>query len=170
MKVLILIKKFGNLMVLISAYIGVLALAVMSFAISCEVIVRYFFNSPTIWSAEVSRFCNVYVFFMGLAYTLREKAHINVELVINFIPTRPKVFLEIITNIIGIVLAIIITIEGWKMFVDAYTFSIRSMEVLRTPLVIPYFCVLWGGFWLAIQFMFEVSTNIQSLAQGEKIS
>jgi len=167
MKIFILIKKFSDSMIKLSAYIGALALAIMSIAITYEVIFRYFFNSPTIWSSEVSRYCSVYILFMGLSYTLREKAHINIEIVTKYIPTKPRIFIKILTDCIGMALALLIIIEGWKMFYEAYDLSLKSMEVIRTPLAIPYFCIPWGGFWLAVQYMIQLSSNFQSLIRGE---
>lgn len=167
MKIIALINNFCKKMIAISGYMGALAMAIMAFAVTYEVILRYFFSSPTIWSNEVSRFCTVYAFFMGLAYTLRDKSHINVEIVTKLLSAKRKAFFEIITNSIGVILALLFVVEGWKLFYEAYEFSFRSMEVLRTPMVIPYFCIPWGGFWLAVQYLYELSGSIQRLKKGE---
>ena len=167
MKITALINSFSKNMITISGYIGALAVAVMAFSVSYEVVLRYFLNSPTIWSVEVSRFCTVYAFFMGLAYTLRDKSHINVEIVTKYLPAKGRAFFEIVTNSIGVILSLLFVVEGWKMFYEAYEFSFCSMEVLRTPMVIPYFCIPWGGFWLAVQYLFELKGSIQQLQKGE---
>jgi len=167
MKIFAYINIFCKYMISISGYIGSFALAIMTISVTYEVVFRYFFNSPTIWSVEVSRYCMVYVFFMGLAYTLRDKSHINIEIVIKFLSTKQKAFIEIITNGIGIILSLIFVMEGWKMLYEAYEFSFRSMEVLRTPMVIPYFCIPWGSFFLAVQYAFDLRCSIQSLIKDE---
>ena len=103
----------------------------------------------------------VYMFFLGLAYTLKEKKHISVELVVRFIPSNYMNIIEIITNSIGIVISIIITNEGLKMFVESYTLNIRSFDVLRTPLCIPHFSIAWGGVFLSAQYAIEFIESLK---------
>ncbi len=160
-------KRFSHLMVTISACIGAAALATMSIAVTYEVVFRYFFNMPTTWSTETSRYCSVYIFFMGLAYALKEKSHIRVEIVVKRFSSRFRCILNVVTSSVGIVLSLVIAVEGWKMFFEAYEFSLRSMEVLRTPLVIPYFCIPWGGFWLAVEYTIEMLEHAHDLVKGE---
>ena len=44
-----------------------------------QVIFRYFFNHPLFWSEELSRYCFVWIVFVGAAIAVKHGAHIGVD-------------------------------------------------------------------------------------------
>jgi len=62
-----------------------------------EVIMRYVFNQPTIWAHELSAMLYAIFFLLGGAYTLRWKAHINVDVVYVRLPPRIRAIVDLIT-------------------------------------------------------------------------
>ena len=155
-------NKVVDRMLIITASVGALAVIIMMVAINVEVFSRYIFNNPTEGADEIVRFCNVYILFLGLGYALRENAHVSVELLVRFFPKKLMNLIAIITNIIGIAIALSLTYEGWLMFYDAYEFSLKSVEILRTPLVVPYLVLPWGCFLLLIEFVRQTTTSIKA--------
>lgn len=45
-----------------------------------EVVLRYFFNAPTIWALELAQILFGFMFLLGAGYTLKEDGHIRVEI------------------------------------------------------------------------------------------
>ncbi len=45
-----------------------------------EVVLRYFFNAPTIWALESTQIMFGFMFLLGAGYTLKEDGHIRVEI------------------------------------------------------------------------------------------
>ncbi|MEP2716167.1 TRAP transporter small permease [Pseudophaeobacter sp.] len=48
--------------------------------VSFEVFMRYVLNSPTIWVDEVSRIFQVWAAYLAIAYVLKHKAHIIIDI------------------------------------------------------------------------------------------
>jgi len=45
-----------------------------------EVVLRYFFNAPTVWALESAQIMFGFMFLLGAGYTLKEDGHIRVEI------------------------------------------------------------------------------------------
>ena len=87
------IKYFFKFIDMISGKIGdglsVLIIVIMFFT-TIEVVLRYVFNSPTIWVWPLSRqIFGVYILFAGI-YAMSKKAHIRIEIINNLLPKRMK--------------------------------------------------------------------------------
>lgn len=68
----------------ISDACGVLAAAlffVIGGMITYEVVARYVFNAPTIWSEEMSRFAQIWATYLAAAYVLRHRGLIAITVV-----------------------------------------------------------------------------------------
>lgn len=58
----------------------IIFLFLMMFGITnLNVIMRYFFNSPIVFSVEMGRYCFVSIIFLGAIFTTREDRHIHVD-------------------------------------------------------------------------------------------
>ncbi len=95
------IKSFFNLIDIISGRIGdglsILILVIMFFT-TIEVVLRYVFNSPTIWVWPLNRqIFGVYILFAGI-YAMSKNAHIRIELIYNLLPRKIKQ----IANLLGL--------------------------------------------------------------------
>ena len=55
---------------------------------SYEVIMRYFFNSPTVWVLEITIYLVIASTFFALAYALLQKAHVKVDFITNYLTPR----------------------------------------------------------------------------------
>jgi TRAP-type mannitol/chloroaromatic compound transport system permease small subunit len=87
------LKSFFNLIDMISGKIGdglsILIIVIMFFT-TIEVVLRYVFNSPTIWVWPLSRqIFGVYILFAGI-YAMSKNAHIRIEIIYNLLPKRMK--------------------------------------------------------------------------------
>jgi TRAP-type C4-dicarboxylate transport system permease small subunit len=71
-----------------AAVAAAMLLAIMLIA-TCDVVLRYFFNSPLGWSYDViSLYLMAGVFFLALAETLERNAHVAVDLLHSHLPDR----------------------------------------------------------------------------------
>ncbi|MCD4677364.1 MAG: TRAP transporter small permease subunit [Desulfobacula sp.] len=87
------IKFFFNFIHMISGKIGdglsILIIVIMFFT-TIEVVLRYVFNSPTIWVWPLSRqVFGVYILFAGI-YAMSKNAHIKIEVIYNLFPEKVK--------------------------------------------------------------------------------
>lgn len=59
-----------------------------------EVVSRYVFNQPTTWAFELGTMLTGANFLLGMAYTLREKAHIRVEALFDLFPLKVRALID----------------------------------------------------------------------------
>lgn len=60
-----------------------------------EVILRYFFNAPTIWALESVQIMFGFMFLLGAGYTLKEDGHIRVEIAYMYTSQRAQAAMKI---------------------------------------------------------------------------
>ena len=68
-----------NTLISVSALVGGLLVLITALLVGFEVIMRYVFNSPTLWTFDVTIFLIMYSAFLGFAFTLREGKHVRLE-------------------------------------------------------------------------------------------
>ncbi len=121
--------------------------------VAWEVTMRYVFNSPTIWVLEVSIYVTMASTFLSLAYALREKAHVKVDFITNYLSGPTLILLEIFTSLLAIFFCLVL---GWKGLEMALT-ALRNWEVspslLRTPVFIPQLFIPLGSILLTLEFI-----------------
>ncbi|WGW05310.1 TRAP transporter small permease [Tropicibacter oceani] len=101
--------------------IAVLAVCVMFFTVMIQIVARYVFSSPPIWTEDVARYAMVWTGLLGA--TLSFKTRSDAVLMQSVLPPRP--------NVLGLV-----------------SEAIQSAAVLTFVLPVLYFCFigLRGGF------------------------
>lgn len=64
------------------------AAVVLTVSMVYEIFARYVFDAPTVWAFDVAYMANGAVFLLGVAYVLREDAHIRIDVLRNRLPAR----------------------------------------------------------------------------------
>ncbi|MDR2392094.1 MAG: TRAP transporter small permease [Planctomycetota bacterium] len=87
-----------------------------------QLISRYLFSRPLLFTEEFSRFCYVWIAFIGLAVAHRRNDHIRIDLFLNWLPERARRAWE---TMIAIVSMAILGYLGWwgveYLFFNAYS-------------------------------------------------
>jgi TRAP-type C4-dicarboxylate transport system permease small subunit len=129
--------------------LGVLA---MGLILTYEVVVRYVLNAPTIWAQEVSTYLYMWTMLAAASYTLQTGKHVHVDLLVERLPHRPRVVIEMITSAIGTVFCAIVAVQAYEMIAATIRFGKVSATPLRVPLWIPQSALLMGFVLLTFQF------------------
>jgi len=109
----------------------------MVFTLVFEVVMRYGFDSPTIWAHETSEFlCGVH-FIMAGAFALRWGSHIRIEIIWSHFPPRTRAIVDLFTwtvfyTVCGVLL--------WHA-VGLATDSVKVMECTKSVWGPPYWPV-----------------------------
>ena len=80
----------------LAAYLVLLLIA----AVVYEVISRYAFNEPTMWSFEIQRMLGGSLFILVFAWVLVQKGHIRVDLLYQRLSPRGKAILDVVLTLI----------------------------------------------------------------------
>ena len=76
-------------------------------AIAVEVLRRFVLAYSSVWGEEVARYAFIYLAWVGASAAVRERAHIRIDVLIEFVPPRVKAALYIIADIATLILAVI---------------------------------------------------------------
>jgi len=135
--------------------------------VTYEVTMRYLFNSPTTWVMEISIYVTMASTFLSLAYALREKAHVKVDFITNYLSGRTLIILEIFTSFLAVLYCLILGWEGLKMAATALRNWEVSPSVLRVPVFIPQVFIPFGSILLTLEFIRLLRNLFRELPQAK---
>ncbi|AEA33129.1 TRAP transporter small permease [Hippea maritima] len=97
------IVKISNLLSntinkLIEVLVVLLAL-ILSFFMVLSVFYRYILNNSIYYSSELCRFLLVYITFLGSTVAYKHKAHIGVDVFVEYLPLKGKRFIELLIEL-----------------------------------------------------------------------
>ena len=102
-----------------------------------EVVGRYLFNSPTNWAHESMFLMFGMQYVLAAGFTNREDAHVRVDVIYQFFPTRLKGLVDVFTSIFFFIFAVALLWTGWVFAAD----SMKVWEVSFTEWAIQYWPV-----------------------------
>jgi TRAP-type C4-dicarboxylate transport system permease small subunit len=81
---------------------GVLALgmAILVVVASMQVGARYFFDRPLAWSEEAVRYVMIWTALLAAAWSVRDREHITVELVMGYLTPWGRRILDVVRNLL----------------------------------------------------------------------
>lgn len=145
------INRLSELLVRIAG----LALFAMIIFVCYGVVMRYVLKSPVAWANEAARFSFLVVIAFGLAYALRQGAHVATEFFVNILSARAKRRLYLFSMALFLIYAVIACWAGWQITSTAFVKGLRSDEA-EIPLVIIRAFIPIGFFGLILQAIVEI--------------
>ncbi len=118
--------------------------------ITIEVVARYIFRSPTLWVVDVSRYCLVYITFLGAASLLLRGEHINVDLILVHLGPKAQWILQIIGHLLCAVTFLTFCVFSAATTWDHYRRGIQVIDPIEIPKVIPLAIIPIGSFFLLV--------------------
>jgi len=140
----------------------------MIFATVYEVIARYVFGAPTIWAFEVAYMAMGAHFLMGSAYTLRERAHVRIDVAYIHFPPRVRALVDVIGYgclfiPFGVWISYRLALFTW----GAYESGETSGASAWNPVIWPFRLTFLVGFvLLTLQGVVELSRSVRVLVRG----
>lgn len=122
-----------------------------------SVIARYFFNNPSSWAGDYSKYIFAIYFVLGGAYCLLHKSHIRVDVIYNMFNRKKQVLVELFIVFPMLFAFIFPFIWQGSMFAwDAY----RFMEVAPPPTPIPLYPIKAAIPIAGILFLLQASFDL----------
>ena len=112
-----------------------------------EVILRYFFNSPTVWANELAQMLfGAYAILAG-GYILRTGGHVNVDILYSRLSKKTRAILDIGTSILFFLFSGMLLIYGGSLAWDSLSRFEHSQSAWNPPLypaklMIPFAAIL----------------------------
>ncbi len=142
---------------------GILALMLALFII-VTVVMRYAFDAPLDFVEEYTCYAFVLIASWGLNYVLKAGAHVNVDLVVRWLPPKVREGIELVNHILGVVCLILLTYLTWGMCMSAFELQIHS-KVTQVPLGFVYLILPIGFGFFTLELIVETVRKIQSVAK-----
>ncbi len=164
------LKKLEWLLLLldkIAKWIVVFLMAFMSILAFSAVIFRFVLHSPLTWSEEAARYMMVWVTYIGAGIAIKRGRHIGVTLFVNKLPATLKKACIYIADIIVILFLLVLVVLGIQLLLILRT---QTSPAMRLPMVIPYFAIPFGCFYMLLHLIYLVlsrSTQLISTADIE---
>src|SRR5512135_1750596 len=77
----------------------------------CDIVVeRYILNLTTIWQLDVVTYSIVAATFVGSAYVLMTRGHVNVEILPLYIPPRARYWLALFTILLSLSFCVVLVV------------------------------------------------------------
>ena len=115
--------KFANIIGAFTAIVMVL----MILNVSYDVVMRYFFRSGSIAMQEMEWHLFSVIILLGISYTLKEDAHVRVDLIYDRLTEKKKARINMVGAILFILpVALLIGIESIPYVVEAYNSNEQS--------------------------------------------
>lgn len=139
----------------------------ITFITAFEVFMRYVVKKPTIWAWDLNIQLNAALIMLGGGYTLLEKGHVAVDILVTSIPPRLRAILDLVTSFFFFFGFVILLWYGWDV---AWT-SWKAREAMPTVWAPPYYPIKMlvpiGAFLMLIQGLAKLIQDFQRVREGK---
>ena len=139
-----LINKLNGYFVAILKHLGIWILTSMMLLTAVDVCLRYVFNSPITGSFELVEFMMALIVPFSIVFCASERAHIQVDIVLEHFNKKVRSFFAFIGNILSFFLFVLITWQTVIYIAEEYESRLTS-AVLYIP-VYPFIGVMAVAF------------------------
>ena len=143
----------------LSRVAGVVAAFLIAAAVLviCDIVVeRYLLNLTTIWQIDVVTYCIVGATFIGSAYVLMTRGHVNVDVLPFHVTGKARFWLALVTAVLGFAFVSVLFVLCTIYWHDAWAKDWHSDTVWRAPLWVPYLAMPIGLGLLVLQYSAEI--------------
>lgn len=141
-----------------------MAMVPLVLATCYEVFARYVMEAPTIWAYEVGYMLTGSHFLLGMAYTLREGAHIRIDVFSGKFSARTRAVIDLVGYTVMLPLLVWLSYQMYHYLVEGYTSGETSGQSALNLPVWPFRVVFLVAFVLfALQVFAEVLKSVRCL-------
>ena len=159
-------KRYIQTVAFLSRAAGVIAALLIALAVLviCDMVVeRYILNRTTIWQIDAVSYCIMAATFIGSAYVLMTRGHVNVDVLPLHVGPRQRYWLALITMLIALAFCTVLLVLGTLYWYEAWSKNWHSDTVWRARLWIPYLAMPVGLGLLVLQYIGELLSLIGGL-------
>ncbi|WP_313164878.1 TRAP transporter small permease [Sedimentibacter sp.] len=149
--------------------IAALSLAFLLIGICYSTFSRFALNKPLSNLVEYSTYSLLYVTFLGSPKILKNKGHINLDIVINYLPEKANNVLSMIVNVAGTIISACIFYFGLLVVTDNYNFKIKVMDSMATPMWLLTIVIPVGMFFITIQYVRNFFDDYEKFKKYKKV-
>lgn len=119
----------GSLLFILSAMMVILAFL--------QVVMRFIFNNSLTWSEELTRYCFIWLIYIGISLGVKEQKHIRMGALLVFMNDKYKRIIENMANIFFSIFCLVIIYFGTILSLKILAFS-QTSPALGVPMGLVY--------------------------------
>ncbi len=139
----------------------------MMLLICYDVVMRYLFRNPTGWAMEVCEYLLVYLTFLGSPWLLREKGHVNVDILFFFCPTHVTRKFRIFATFVAAIAILVLFLSTCGATWDLFQRDIVMIKMLTLPKWTVVWVIPFGSFFLCIEAFRQFYNELWGSKQGQ---
>ncbi len=128
-----------------------------------EVFARYFFNRPLQLADEFGGYLLVAITMVGLAYTLREKGHVRVEMVVDRVSAKIRKWIRVVSLSLATLFTPIFIFASYELVAFSHKLGVKSSTWVRMLQEIPQSILIFGAILLLLQLIVMLIKAIKEL-------
>ena len=126
-------------------WIASLTLLVLTLLTTADALGRYLFNAPIPGTGEIIEdYFMLAIIFLPLSYSFMQEGHVHVSMIVRFFPERVKYFVSKFNLLLTLLLFALITVAGYKGFIEAVRINEISTSSVGYPMAPCYAMVPIG--------------------------
>lgn len=150
----------------VAVWCGGAALMLAAFMVTLDVISRKIFNYTISGSDEISGYVFAASTTWAYSFCLLSRSNIRIDAFYNLLSLKPRALLDIVGLLCLLYYAIMLTTNGWGMFLENVKYLSTAQTTLATPLWIPQMFWISGLGFFVICLSFLAIYAITSLFRG----
>lgn len=135
------------------ALLAALAIGCMAVWVTYEVVMRYLFTRPTIWTVDLSEYTLLWTTFLAAPWVLRREGHVTIDLVVNVLKPGAKRRLGIFVSLLGASICAVYSWSTAQSVVEFYERDLIIRHLWEVKQYIPYIAIPVGGALLTVEFL-----------------
>ena len=148
-----------------SGYLASALFIAIGFIVSYEVIMRYLFNSPTIWVNEVSRFLQIWATYLALTYSFHKQDFIRITVIYDRLNETGKKILDFISFVFIIIFSCFVVYYGWLIAYDSLKVGRTSSTILDVPSFLTELAIPLCFAFLVLRVILEAIRYIRNFSK-----
>lgn len=137
-------------------YAAGLLVAASALVLTGEVLLRYFFGSPSDWALELCIYMLIASTFVSAAYTLAAKGHVNIDIVDAVLAAGVNRWRLLIADLASAGLCGFVAANAWRLTAVAWNEGWVSNSTWGPKLWIPFTFIALGMSLLTLQYLVQI--------------
>jgi len=160
----------------LTAFCAIFLLLMVVFAVY-NIVMRYVFENPPVWGDLLTVLSNIWLVFLALALTVRDKDHIALDLIYSWLPVKAAFLIHQFWTVVIFCLGMVMIIYGleavstmggkyWEMWYFAWENGQFSFKPNYMPKKYAIAIVPISGFLVCVAAIASVCEDIYKLRAG----
>ena len=139
----------------------------LTFILFFEVVMRYVFNAPTIWSWDVNMYLGGLMLILGGGYAHLHKAHVIVEVFLEKMSRKQRVLLDLIISPLVLLPLAILVWFGWEAAWASIKANEHYTSLWEPPIYYLKLSIPVGGVLFFFQEISHIISNVVAYTHPE---